>query len=414
MQCMRRSSGIDVQLHSCMQAYVVHATFQRHHTPGKRARLREEALWLPEAPEYFAADRLLAYSNGVADYVAALDAAAAAPLPDLLKHLHAMAYQLAALRDAFGVARALNRTLVCAARLPGAHRLYCMHAAHARALTRHGCAQVLPRFVCYCDQDWYASVLTACRMDGSDLALPFTCPLDVLLNPDALERSGVGAFRMAAYLADARTPARITQSEERVTVLRSRAAASRAHTRRNGAGAAIAAGATAAELQAALHDLHAVHVLRLEGLQPGVFGGWRGEGGATENSRLDREFTAAVGDDAKWCCRCARLLKARALAVFAKLRCESAMHAAASSRSRCRGSPGRIGCQPRSQAHPVATGQSPSTHSPRIALVSRQETLASSMSTSCPVKTTRATFSRRTGAFPTACRWCCGRPAGSS
>ena len=33
-------------------------------------------------------------------------------MPDLLKHFHAMAYQLAQLRDAFGFARALNRTLV--------------------------------------------------------------------------------------------------------------------------------------------------------------------------------------------------------------------------------------------------------------------------------------------------------------
>ena len=114
-------------MHACatllcgwLQAYVVHATFQRHHTAGKRARMREEGLWLPEPSDYFHADRLLAYSNGVRGHVAALEAsstdgsaAGSAQMPDLLKHFHAMSYQLAALRDAFGMARALNRTLVC-------------------------------------------------------------------------------------------------------------------------------------------------------------------------------------------------------------------------------------------------------------------------------------------------------------
>lgn len=105
-----------------IQAYVVHTTFQRHHTAGKRARMREEGLWLPEASDYFEADRLLSYTNDVRSYIAALEASAKegsaiegstdGQMPDLLKHFHAMAYQLAQLRDAFGFARALNRTLV--------------------------------------------------------------------------------------------------------------------------------------------------------------------------------------------------------------------------------------------------------------------------------------------------------------
>jgi hypothetical protein len=95
-----------------VQAYVVHCTFQRHHTPGKRARLREEGLWLADPPSYFQADRLLHYGNDVREYVAALEAAASTPVPSLFKHFHAMSYQLTALRDAFAMAQALNRTLV--------------------------------------------------------------------------------------------------------------------------------------------------------------------------------------------------------------------------------------------------------------------------------------------------------------
>lgn len=78
--------------------------------------------------------------------------------------------------------------------------------------------QVLPRFVCYCDQDWYASILTECRMDGSDLPLPFTCPLDMLLNPGLLDKAALPPYRMESYLSDPRTPPRVSQSQERVSV----------------------------------------------------------------------------------------------------------------------------------------------------------------------------------------------------
>lgn len=78
--------------------------------------------------------------------------------------------------------------------------------------------QVLPRFICYCDQDWYASILTKCRMDGSDLSLPFVCPLDMLLDPANLDKSGLPPYRMQSYLSDPRTPKRVAQSQERVTV----------------------------------------------------------------------------------------------------------------------------------------------------------------------------------------------------
>jgi hypothetical protein len=90
----------------------VHTTFQRHHTAGKRARLREEGLWLADPPTYYSTDRLLAYTPSATEFVSALDAAAAKRLPDLFKHFHAMSYQLAQLRDAFALARSLNRTLV--------------------------------------------------------------------------------------------------------------------------------------------------------------------------------------------------------------------------------------------------------------------------------------------------------------
>eukprot|EP00892_Ulva_mutabilis_P012572 jgi/Ulvmu1/9688/UM055_0026.1 len=255
------------QLHG-VTAYVVHATFQRHHTPGKRARLREEGLWKADPPGYFAAHRLLAYRSGAREYIDALAAAAAAPMPPLLRHFHAMAFQLAQMRDAFALARALNRTLV------------------------------LPRFLCYCDQDWYASVLKGCRVDGSDLAQPFVCPLDVLLNPGALDAARL-PYRMESYLRDPRTPAAVVQSEERVHMHAGGAWVEAARRRGTGGGGVVAVGASGEVVRDALVDVEGVHVLRVEGLRPGGFGGWAA---ADANAEFDREWMRALGDEAKWCC----------------------------------------------------------------------------------------------------------------
>lgn len=170
------------------------------------------------------------------------------------------------------------------------------HAVHeVRAVDA---VQVLPRFVCYCDQDWYASVLQRCRVDGSDLALPFVCPLDILLNPGSLDASQL-PYRMESYLHDARTAAGVVQSEERVQMHADDSWVERVRRRGTGGGGVLRVGASAEEAKEALVELEGVHVLRVEGLRPGGFGGWRAEG---ENVAFDQEFALAIGDEAKWCC----------------------------------------------------------------------------------------------------------------
>jgi hypothetical protein len=54
-------------------------------------------------------------------------------------------------------------------------------------------------------------------MDGSDLSLPFPCPVDILLNPQNLDESTL-TYRLSSYLDDPRTPPRVVQSEERVVM----------------------------------------------------------------------------------------------------------------------------------------------------------------------------------------------------
>ena len=179
-------------------------------------------------------------------------------------------------------------------------------AKSQRARAERGAGvQVLPRFVCYCDQDWYASVLRRCRVDGSDLQPPFACPLDTLLNPGALDTAGL-PYRMAAYLQDPRTPAAVMQSEERVQMHGDRAWVAAARRRGGDGGGWVATGETAEELRQGLREMEGVSVLRVEGLRPGGFGGWAAAGG---NEAFDRAWGVAVGkdSDAAWCCSCVPL-----------------------------------------------------------------------------------------------------------
>ena len=65
---------------------------------------------------------------------------------------------------------------------------------------------VMPDWQCWCDQDWYASVLADCRMASSDLETPFRCPTDVYFHSGKLDQALVH-FRMASFLSNPRVRA---------------------------------------------------------------------------------------------------------------------------------------------------------------------------------------------------------------
>jgi hypothetical protein len=62
---------------------------------------------------------------------------------------------------------------------------------------------VMPEWQCWCDQDWYASVLADCRMASSDLETPFRCPTDVFFHSTRLDETLVH-FRPASFLSSPR------------------------------------------------------------------------------------------------------------------------------------------------------------------------------------------------------------------
>lgn len=126
-------------------------------------------------------------------------------VPDLYKHMLAVSYQMEVILEASAMAAALNRTVV------------------------------FPRFYCWCDFDWYAVVLDGCAMggrpgrNGADLfAMPFECPIDVILNPHNLYHSGF-PYRQERWLTHSRLPAAVRNSREGVLVVDARDEATRAY-----------------------------------------------------------------------------------------------------------------------------------------------------------------------------------------
>ena len=85
------------------------------------------------------------------------------------------------LRDALGLAIALNRTLI------------------------------LPRMLCYCDNIW--KEMKHCRVGGAfGMTLPFDCPADHIINLPAWFSADMPiAFREPGFLTDPRTSAGVSR-----------------------------------------------------------------------------------------------------------------------------------------------------------------------------------------------------------
>jgi hypothetical protein len=89
----------------------------RYDLAGKTMRLREFGWWLHDPPHYYSHGRYLTYANDVKAYVARYARAWAQQhgVKDVAwhhKHMVAVAFQIAVLQSALGIAWALNRTLV--------------------------------------------------------------------------------------------------------------------------------------------------------------------------------------------------------------------------------------------------------------------------------------------------------------
>lgn len=167
--------------------YVVHATFQYAGTEGKRHRFRERKLWY-DHPEYYTPEGgILTYDPDLPQEL--LDRGAyfgrKLDLPGTRGHFDLVNHQLRQLRQAFGVARALGRTLV------------------------------MPKLVCGNDRWWapHNGVIP-----GSSFQRPFACPLDHVIDVNVLVAAKYVDFREYSFLENERTPNSAKQNKAVVSV----------------------------------------------------------------------------------------------------------------------------------------------------------------------------------------------------
>jgi len=160
-----------------LRPFVVHATFQLGGNSGKRNRLREEHLWAADPPSYWSEGRFL----GLADAVPPELLVETAGGSQLARHMRLISFYLHATHHLLSLARALDR-------IP-----------------------ILPRMLCLCDRDEHPDVLPACTTSGTDLHLPFICPMDHVFDPNAWESSGQ-AFRPNSFLESPFVPEELRRS----------------------------------------------------------------------------------------------------------------------------------------------------------------------------------------------------------
>jgi len=240
--------------------YIVHNTFQFSGTPGKRHRFREALLWMADPPEYYdppgglltydleIPEDLLRHASGTA-YDLQSDALQSSALRKEATegHFRLVNWQLTRLRNAAGVAAALGRVLV------------------------------VPQFYCGMDRWWapHNGIIP-----GSGLVTPFACPLDHVLDLEAMEKFNLAPdmfgpplrFREYSFFNNSRVPAVVRDSQISVRICDDPGGCDASP-----AGAVIPRGLKSEELKKALQPWKSEKVLRFEDAA-GIFGGFTDKG----------------------------------------------------------------------------------------------------------------------------------------
>ncbi|CAI5498703.1 unnamed protein product [Closterium sp. Naga37s-1] len=161
--------------------YAVHSTFQFHYGAGKIGRFREAGLWALDPPEFYTRGNFLSFDVKLPAWIEAMPTG-------IDKHQATIEYAYAVTRKALAIARLLNRFLI------------------------------LPHVTCYCDR-WWDSLWEPCRAPGGDIDPPFTCPIDLFINPMAWGSDPTTmVYRPASFLSLPQVPNEIRLSKAVVGV----------------------------------------------------------------------------------------------------------------------------------------------------------------------------------------------------
>jgi hypothetical protein len=230
----------------------VHNTFQFGGSPGKRSRFREFRFWLADPPEYYNVP-VLTYT-----FMPAKRLIEAGP-NSAKDHFALVNPQLTALRQAWGLARALGRRLV------------------------------LPRFIAGLDRAWFPSFYGkgTGQFPGSDplFTLPFNPPSDHILDYEMMERLGLlDEVREFSFLQNPKVPAEHHHDIVHVDWTASAAP-----------GAALL-GSKSDAILASLGELNSARVLHFTSMPPGAYGGH-------SDAQQEAQFVDHMrGMGGIWCC----------------------------------------------------------------------------------------------------------------
>ena len=174
--------------------FSAHATTTFHGYDGKVARFMMDGAWwdepadakLPVQGAENAGERLLMLRLREEDYPPQVFNTSVSLVE---RHMWALSHTVIAVRNGFAAARTLKRTLV------------------------------LPQMRCFCDR-YFNNVLPHCRSPGSEVELPFTCPLDHVFNPSVLNaRKTTWPFKVQEQMPlSAATPTASRDSQRRIIV----------------------------------------------------------------------------------------------------------------------------------------------------------------------------------------------------
>ena len=301
----------------------VHATFTEYGDAGKRWRFLESKLWALNEPSYYSEGKYLTFvpprsppdpmpckPGDGGEYVKGQTPVACGgedphhglgpkAFGDIMWHeamkrsvrLRAnhelMSRQVHALRDALGIARVLNRTLI------------------------------LPHYDCLCDRSEDVAIVPSCVYHGAppSLQMPFKCSQHFVADTHKLQmmaldptRFGMQPFKFGglvtppiklrahSFLSDGRTHRSIRDGVVDVRVVPSGEA--RAEGQGGGGPHTLTRGAANDEVKAQLASVEGARVLRLSDAE-GVFGGWTSN---RDQSRLFHTLMDYYVHRGAWCC----------------------------------------------------------------------------------------------------------------
>ncbi|CAI5979234.1 unnamed protein product [Closterium sp. NIES-64] len=199
--------------------YAVHSTFQFHYGAGKIGRFREAGLWALDPPEFYTRGNFLSFDVKLPVWIEAMPTG-------IDKHQATIEY---AYNDTIKYAYVSRSHLYCShlyrSHLYRSH-LYRSHLYRSPfslllshpslAVTRKALAiarllnrfLILPHVTCYCD-----------RAPGGDIDPPFTCPIDLFINPMAWGSDPTTmVYRPASFLSFPQVPNEIRLSKAVVGV----------------------------------------------------------------------------------------------------------------------------------------------------------------------------------------------------